>query len=192
MNKEIKIVALFGESGAGKNRVQNAIFNTYPEFFHQIISCTTRPPRQGDKEGKDYYFMSEMEFLEHIFRDDFIEATSFNNWFYGTLLDALHPNKINVGVFTPSGIEALMESSYYYNLKILPIYIYADAKTRLIRSLQREDNPDIEEIIRRYGTDKEDFADINFKFMTIENGSSKMNFADCARTIYNYCEVFFM
>jgi hypothetical protein len=70
-----------------------------------------------------------------------LEATCFNvvgdNWFYGTSIDDLTLDKINVGVFNPTAIEALVQDN---RLKVLPIYISCVDKVRLLRQLEREEN----------------------------------------------------
>lgn len=57
MEKKIKIVALFGKSGAGKDTIQRELLEFMPDV-HGIISCTTRPPREKEIDGKDYYFLT--------------------------------------------------------------------------------------------------------------------------------------
>ena len=54
-------------------------------------------------------------------------------------------------------------------LDVHPIYVQATDKTRLIRALKREENPDCAEICRRYMTDEEDFQDIPFEYKTFDN-----------------------
>ena len=95
-----------------------------------------------------------------------LEATVFKGWGYGTPLEALKQDKINVGVFNPEGIECLLADS---RLEVLPIYIYAPDKVRLIRALNRELNPDCAEICRRYEADERDFRDIDFDYSIFDN-----------------------
>lgn len=61
MKNKIKLIALFGKSGAGKDFLFNKILRAYPDI-HRVVSTTTRPPRQGENEGKDYYFVTDEEF----------------------------------------------------------------------------------------------------------------------------------
>ena len=90
-------------------------------------------------------------------------------------------------------IEDLME---FDNVDILPIYLIAKDKTRVMRQLTRENNPDVKEIVRRFSTDEDDFSDITIqgniaykKFFedqpiyVVENESQ--NIDDVARTIQN-------
>lgn len=67
-------MALCGKAGAGKDFCLHQLMMRYPEW-HEIISCTTRPPREGEKEGINYYFLSSDEFKERLFNGDMLEAT---------------------------------------------------------------------------------------------------------------------
>lgn len=160
-----KIVALFGESGAGKDTIQKWIVSNVPRT-KGIVSCTTRPKRDYEVEGVDYHFLSSAEFAERILDGTMLEATSFNDWFYGTPLEALKPDVINIGVFNIAGIECLLEDS---RLEVYPIWIWASDKTRLQRALNREKDPDYSEICRRFLADQKDFANIDFNHYVFIN-----------------------
>ena len=164
MNK-IPVIALFGKSGAGKDYYQKWLVQTFPGL-NPIISCTTRPPREGEQDKVDYYFLSEEEFIVKVANLEMLEATVFKGWGYGTLIEALKKDTINVGVFNPEGIECLLADS---RLEVLPIYIYADDKVRLIRALNREAHPNCAEICRRYEADERDFRNIDFEYYTFNN-----------------------
>ena len=158
---KIKILALFGKSASGKDNIQKWITNNFPKT-NKIISCTTRPPRSGEQHGVDYFFLSDEEFTKKVLDNSMLETTSFRDWFYGTALDQLDPEKINIGVFNIAGIECLIEDP---RLEVIPVWVHATNKTRLIRSLNREQNPDCNEICRRFFADEDDFADIDFEYM---------------------------
>ena len=162
MEKKIKILALFGKSASGKDTIQNWIIKSFPQLTNKIVSCTTRPPREGEQEGVDYFFLSDEQFAEKVLNGSMLEATSFREWFYGTSLDQLDKNKINIGVFNVAGIECILEDS---RLEVIPVWVYASGKTRLLRSLQRESDPDCAEICRRYMADDNDFNDIDFEYI---------------------------
>lgn len=136
------------------------------------MSHTTRPPRDLEVDGKDYYFVTEEEMQELIDNNQMLEWTEFNGWYYGTSKQHLTEDNIYVGVFNPDGIISLL-LLHYNTIEIMPIYIYTSDKERLIRSLNREQDPDIGEIIRRYGTDKEDFENIPFEHYVYENSNNK-------------------
>lgn len=158
--KKYKIIAICGESGSGKDSIQKWITETYPKRFKGIVSTTTRPKRDNETDGVDYHFTDNVNFAKKVLDLSMLEATEFNGWFYGTSIDELDKDKINVGVFNPSGIETLLDDN---RLKVYPIYIKALPKTRLLRCLNREKNPNCDEICRRYFADKKDFAQMEFE-----------------------------
>ena len=152
MNK-YKIIALYGESASGKDTfLQKAL--EYFKDLHKIVGSTTRPPRDGEEDGIAYHFLTNEEFARQIIDCSMFEAASFRGWCYGTNINDLSKNKINIGVFNTSSLDIILNDNRF---EVVPIYIEVPAKERIIRALNREDNPDINEIFRRYQTDTQDF-----------------------------------
>lgn len=170
-NNKIKILALFGKSGAGKDTVLEKITTDYPNV-NKIVSCTTRPKRDYEENGIQYYFLSTKDFLQQVKEGKMLEATEFRDWLYGTPLWALDSQKINIGVFNIAGITKILENP---NLEVLPLFISAPDKVRLERALNREDDPDCLEICRRFLTDEKDFSKIPFNFLTFDNVSEEFD-----------------
>lgn len=164
--KSYKILALMGPSGSGKDTVLKEVLKKNPKEFNKIINCTTRPMREGEVDGVDYFFISPETFAEQVLNFDMIEATNFNDWFYGTSKSALVSDIINIGVFSPEAIEALLESP---DIELMVLELAASDKTRLLRQLNREANPNVHEIIRRFKADEEDFADLDILRITLVN-----------------------
>ena len=164
---KIKVIALFGKSASGKDTLQKWLVRKYPNT-KGIVSCTTRPPREGEKDGVDYNFLSVEEFTKKVLDGTMLEATSFRDWFYGTPLESLDPSVINIGVFNIAGLEAISADT---RLDVYPVYVWADGKTRLLRSLKRESRPNCEEICRRYLADEKDFSELDedFEFAFFNN-----------------------
>lgn len=169
MNK-YKIIALFGEAGSGKDYIQKQMMKTNfgKESLSEIISCTTRPPREGEIDGVHYHFKTSQS---DFFSIPLVECTYFRRWWYGTSTDHLVKNKINIGVFNIDGIKQILENE---EIDCLPIKIYCYDKLRLIRQLNREINPDCMEICRRFQTDYKDFLRIPFRYKVIENNTNEI------------------
>ena len=161
-----KIIALIGEAGCGKDTILKEVLAAAPTTFNEIISCTTRPPREGEVEGVNYFFIDTEEFTYKVLNYEMIEATSFNGWFYGTSYDALRSDIPNIGVFNPDGIRVLQGRP---DIELTVYKVVCTDKTRLLRQLNRENNPSVDEIIRRYKTDKEDFFDLEFEYIELPN-----------------------
>ena len=165
-----KIIALIGEAGTGKDTLMQRILAKYPLAFNEIISCTTRPMREGEVEGVNYFYLTPEEFAGKVLNGEMLEATSFNDWFYGTSYDSLRSDCPNIGVFNPDGIRAM---SGMPGIDVTVFKITCTDKIRLLRQLNREENPDVDEIVRRYKTDKEDFFDLEFRYTEVENNDAE-------------------
>lgn len=170
-----KIIAIIGEAGSGKDTLMNKIIYEAGKekpalIFHSIVSCTTRPPRDYEKNSIDYYFLTNEEFAERVLKNDFLEVSEFNNWFYGTSKSELDPNKINIAVLNPDGVENIL---LHKDIQLKVFYLDVKGKTRLIRQLQREEEPNIPEIYRRYLADDEDFNYLPFEYETLKNEDRK-------------------
>ena len=164
MKDKYTIIAIMGKAGSGKDTLCKALLKE-PTFIgaSPIISCTTRPIRDYEKDGVDYHFLTNEEFTNQILSGDMLEATVFNDWCYGTSKQNLSKNLINVGVFNPEGCEHLRENK---DIKLYLIYIEANDKDRLLRQLNREKNPNCHEIVRRFHADEEDFSEEEITFLS--------------------------
>lgn len=179
MKNNYDIIAIMGKAGSGKDTLCRTLLKQ-PEFADAvpIISCTTRPIRDNETNGVNYYFLTIEEFTDQVLSGDIIEATSFNNWWYGTSSKNLNPNKLNIGVFNPEAIGLLRENEFI-NLKL--IYVEADDKDRLLRQLNREYDPDCHEIVRRFSADEQDFAEDIIDFLAPDLFILNNNGADINR-----------
>ena len=165
--KKIKIIALFGPAGAGKDLLQEVMVQKHG--LHGIISHTTRPMRDNETDGVAYHFVTDDEFEKMVEEDKFLATADFNNWYYGTSIDSLSKDEVNIGVFNITGIKSLLTDS---RIEVHPVYICVPDKLRLLRQLQRETNPNCLEICRRFLTDNEDFKNVDFEYDLLMNDSS--------------------
>jgi guanylate kinase len=84
------LVVLSGPSGVGKGTVRSALFNMTGHDLVYSVSMTTRSPREGEVNGREYYFVSHDEFAQRIKEDKFLEYAEFVNNYYGTPLDEVN------------------------------------------------------------------------------------------------------
>ena len=76
-------MAVSGPSGAGKGTIVKTIIQKRADIV-ESVSCTTRKPREGEVDGKAYFFLSQEEFQRRISEDDFLEYDEHFGNFYGT------------------------------------------------------------------------------------------------------------
>ena len=156
----IKILTIIGKSASGKDTILKELKNLVAEIdifnkFNFVIKNTTRPKRDNEVDGVDYHFITDDEFTDKLLnKNEMVAATSFNNWGYGICKNDLKEDKINVVILSPEELSCFFDT---YDIDIKVIYVKATDKIRLIRSLKREENPDINEIWRRYETDNKQF-----------------------------------
>ena len=86
------LVVISSPSGGGKTTVVKRILGTGDDRFVYSVSATTRPPRPGEKDGRDYFFLSEEEFRRRIEEGAFAEWAEVHGHLYGTLKDQIERN----------------------------------------------------------------------------------------------------
>ena len=193
------IVCLLGKSASGKDFIMNKLVKEYG--FKRVISHTTRPIRNGETNGKEYYFTSLDNFLDMNLKGNFIEHREYNTkqglWHYGLSkheIDLTDDNKYVV-ILDFNGLKALerylkdigMEDS------LTSVYIDAKAQVRLQRSLNREGemtDEQVKEIIRRFEADERDFEGAKeYADLTFVNNSGKAMIVNLiCETINQYVE----
>ena len=166
------MIVLMGEAGAGKDSMMQAVLKTLSakgiiSEIHEIVSCTSRPMREGEAHGINYYYYRPEEFEQKIMDDEMLEFTRFNNWWYGTSYESVRSDGvINIGVFNPSGVRQLLD---HPDCDVTVYWVCTCDKNRMLRQLNREQCPDVREIVRRFDADYEDFKDIDFDYIEIPN-----------------------
>jgi guanylate kinase len=144
---ENKRIILAGKAASGKDYARKQLENY---GFRYCVSHTTRPPRDGEINGLDYYFISLDSAIHHfILKDLFYEYVEFNGWIYGTSLDEF--KKSDIFIMTPSGIAKLKPMD---REESLIVYVDIPENIRRERLMKRNDADNAE---RRLATDEKDF-----------------------------------
>ena len=144
-----KRLILVGKAASGKDHARK-IYEALGLKY--AVSYTTRPPREGEVDGKDYFFIDSNEFNSMINRDLMYEYVVFNDWYYGTSQKQMFDDI--VFIMTPKGLAHLdpsdREESYV-------VYFDIPEDVRRKRIEERVGNAD--SIDRRIEADEIDFAD---------------------------------
>ena len=114
MQRRGMLIVISGFSGVGKSTVISHMFDAMPNLRFSV-SCTSRKPRAGEKEGVDYYFVTEDEFAKRVANDEFVEYTrTFTNC-YGTL-------KCEVDRLLADGYDILLDINSVGAMNIKKVY----------------------------------------------------------------------
>ena len=139
-------------SGTGKSTLCNNLRQT-PDFVYSI-SATTRPPRQGEEEGIDYYFLSLDEFKKKIKKDEFLEYVENYGHYYGTMkkhvFDLLDDGKdvlLNIEVQGARALRALPDARIREAL--VDVFIMPPTQEELEKRLRKRGTETEEEVQKR-------------------------------------------
>ncbi len=128
------IIVLLGASGSGKSTIENELATHHG--FEKIISYTTRPPRDGETNGKDYYFTNNETFREMVEDRLLAEYDEYSQRrLYGTLRIDYAGNTNRVVVLTPNGFKQLKDSCGSDN--VFSVLVEASLGTRIRRYVNR-------------------------------------------------------
>ncbi len=163
-----KLYVIVGKSASGKDTLEKMLIEDKSLGLHHIVPYTTRPIREGEKDGVDYHFCTIKQFSQMVAEKKIIEyrtyKTVLGDWTYFTAddgqIDLDRHSSIIVG--TLESLECF--TKYFGREKVVPIYIEVEDGERLQRALSRErqeKNPKYSELCRRFLADQEDFSEKN-------------------------------
>lgn len=169
-----KLFVIMGKSATGKDSIYHEIVKRCPQL-REIITYTTRPMREGETYGKEYYFVTKEEMYEMRENGKIIECREYDTvlgpWFYFTADDGqLDFDKGDyILISTLDGYEKLQ--AVFGIDSIVPVYIEVDDLERLERAVRRERSqvsPCVPELCRRFLADEEDFSEERLQMAGIE------------------------
>ena len=147
MKNQRKLIILTGPSGVGKGTVVKEILSKDKNIWLSI-SATTRKPREGEKDGENYYFLNQETFKEMIEQNLFLEWAQFAGNYYGTPLSSVN-EKIKKGFTVLLEIE--VEGAKQIRKKFpesLSIFLLPPSKAELERRIRHRGTEE-EEVIKK-------------------------------------------
>ena len=187
-----KIFYMMGKSASGKDTIFKKVQNVLSEL-KTIVLYTTRPIREGEQDGVEYFFVEEEKLEELKAAEKIIELRSYNTvhgiWNYFTADD----NQIDLEQYSYLVIGTLVSYEkmrvYFGKDTLVPIYVEVEDGERLARALQRErqqTEPKYAELCRRFLADSEDFSEDNLEKLGIKDRFQNKNMDKCIEEIVLY------
>lgn len=179
-----KIFYLMGKSASGKDSIYKELKVRMPEL-KTIVIYTTRPIREGERDGVEYHFVTE-DVLQQLQQDGkVIELRAYDTvhgiWKYFTADDGqFDAPEDYLAIGTLESYGALIR--YFGQEKVVPIYIEVEDGIRLQRALERErmqKTPRYEELCRRFLADAQDFSSEKLEKMGITQRFQNQNMEKC-------------
>lgn len=180
-----KIYYIMGKSSSGKDTLYGELERKLPKL-RTVVPYTTRPIRHGEKDGREYFFVTEAR-MENLKKENrILELRSYDTvhglWYYFTADDGqiqlTESDYLMIG--TLESYEKIRD--YYGEEQVIPLYVEVEPGERLMRALKRErnqENPKYKEMCRRFLADEEDFSEENLERLKIVRRFKNDSKEDC-------------
>lgn len=155
------LIVISGPSGVGKDTIARQVIDTNPAGFYFVVTATTRPPRQGEVHGEDYFFLSTDEFAEMIENNDLLEYAVVYNDYKGIpkqqIRDALGSGRdviMRVDVQGAATIRKLIPNA-------ISIFLTTETEEELTRRLRERKSETSEGLNLRIATARQEMKRIH-------------------------------
>ena len=154
-------IVISGPSGTGKSTLLKKLFQNHPDKFGFSVSSTTRSPRPGEVDGKDYNFTTREAFLQGVERGDFIEHAEFGGNLYGTTVSGVKAVADQAGRrcildIDMQGVKLVKKVTPSLNAKYL--FIAPPSEDELERRLRGRQTDKEDAILKRLAQAKEELS----------------------------------
>lgn len=180
------IFYIMGKSASGKDSLYKKILST-DLSLHKFAIYTTRPKRDGEVDGVEYYFVDEKYLNDN--KEKIIEKrvyhTVFGDWYYATIDDGkILKDKNYIAIGTLESYNNIKK--YFGEDNVYPIYIEVSDEIRRERAIKREKKqkvPKFDEMERRLKADEIDFSEEKLKESNIIKRYNITNLDDCFKEV---------
>ena len=161
-------IILSSPSGGGKTTIAHKLLATRKDVGYSV-SCTTRPPRPGEAEGRDYYFLTEEKFRQRQAAHEFAESATVHGHLYGTLrkeVERVLGSSKNV--IMDIDVQGTRQFAKAFPSSLL-IFILPPSADALIERLEARGTEDIDALIRRFRSANDELKAIDLYQYVIVN-----------------------
>jgi guanylate kinase len=188
-----KIYVVIGKSASGKDTIFKYLREDETLQMKTVVGYTTRPIRDGERDGVEYFFVSDEQFEQLKADGKIIEYRTYHTihgpWNYFTVSDGQIDLTKEDYLFINT-LEAYNQIRKYFGEdKVIPIYIEVEDGERLTRAINREkqqSEPKYAELCRRFLADSEDFSEEKLRESGIERRFYNDDMKECMKEIIEF------
>ncbi|CBL41656.1 MAG: guanylate kinase [Pilosibacter sp.] len=185
-----RIYYLLGKSATGKDTLYKEILKRRPKL-RTVTMYTTRPIREGETDGVEYFFTGREELERQLASGKVIESRTYQTiagpWTYYTVDDGQFNVADDESCLMIGTLESYDKMCAYFEAgKMVPVYIEVPDGIRLLRAVKREENqkkPNYREVCRRYLADEKDFSEENLERLGITKRYQNTDMEMCVEEI---------
>ena len=185
-----RIYYLLGKSATGKDTLYKEILKRRPKL-RTVTMYTTRPIREGETDGVEYFFTDREELERQLASGKVIESRTYQTiagpWTYYTVDDRQFDVADDESCLMIGTLESYEKMCTYFEAgKMVPVYIEVPDGIRLLRAVKREENqkkPNYREVCRRYLADEKDFSEENLERLGITKRYQNTDMEICLEEI---------
>ena len=185
-----RIYYLLGKSATGKDTLYKEILKRRPKL-RTVTMYTTRPIREGETDGVEYFFTGREELERQLASGKVIESRTYQTiagpWTYYTVDDGQFDVADDESCLMIGTLESYEKMcTYFESGKMVPVYIEVPDGIRLLRAVKREENqkkPNYREVCRRYLADEKDFSEENLERLGITKRYQNTDMEMCLEEI---------
>lgn len=185
-----RIYYLLGKSATGKDTLYKEILKRRPKL-RTVTMYTTRPIREGETDGVEYFFTDREELERQLASGKVIESRTYQTiagpWTYYTVDDGQFDVADDESCLMIGTLESYEKMCAYFEAgKMVPVYIEVPDGIRLLRAVKREENqkkPNYREVCRRYLADEKDFSEENLECLGITKRYQNTDMEMCLEEI---------
>ena len=185
-----RIYYLLGKSATGKDTLYKEILKRRPKL-RTVTMYTTRPIREGETDGVEYFFTDREELERQLASGKVIESRTYQtiagSWTYYTVDDGQFDVADDESCLMIGTLESYEKMCAYFEAgKMVPVYIEVPDGIRLLRAVKREENqkrPNYREVCRRYLADEKDCSEENLERLGITKRYQNTDMEMCVEEI---------
>ncbi len=170
------LIVISGPSGVGKDTIARCLINRSPDSFYFVVTATTRRPREGEVNGRDYFFVTTDEFARMIEEDELLEYAIVYNDYKGVpkqqIRDALASGRdviMRVDVQGAATIRKAIPNAVF-------IFLMAESEAAMVKRLRERKSETAEGLQLRIATARQEMkrlVEFDYRVINADNAQEK-------------------